>query len=101
MIECLILGDSIAVGTAQARPECVSYATSGINTTQFNKKYPLVVEWWVTKNMVTCPTPLKRKDNFKPDPKLFQYTVFPCIRAVICKCVWCFSNCLSYVFAWI
>jgi endonuclease G len=33
-----------------------------------------VVEWWVTKNMVTCPTPLKRKDNFKPDPKLFQYT---------------------------
>ncbi len=40
MIECLILGDSIAVGTAQARPECVAYATSGINTTQFNKKYP-------------------------------------------------------------
>ena len=40
MIECLILGDSIAVGTAQARPECVAYATSGINTTQFNQKYP-------------------------------------------------------------
>ncbi len=40
MIECLILGDSIAVGTAKARPECVAYATSGINTTQFNKKYP-------------------------------------------------------------
>ena len=39
-----------------------------------SKKYPLVVEWWVTKNMVTCPTPLKRKDNFKADPKLFQYT---------------------------
>jgi endonuclease G len=39
-----------------------------------SKKYPVVVEWWVTKNMVTCPTPLKRKDNFKPDPKLFQYT---------------------------
>ncbi len=40
MIECLILGDSIAVGTAHARPECVAYATSGINTTQFNKRYP-------------------------------------------------------------
>ena len=39
-----------------------------------SKKYPVVVEWWVTKNMVTCPTPLKRKDNFKADPKLFQYT---------------------------
>lgn len=35
-----------------------------------SKKYPVLVEWWVTKKMVTCPTPLKRKDNFKPDPKL-------------------------------
>jgi endonuclease G len=24
--------------------------------------------------MVTCPTPLKRKDNFKPDPKLVDET---------------------------
>jgi len=40
MLECLILGDSIAVGIHQARPECAVYATSGINTTQFNKKYP-------------------------------------------------------------
>lgn len=35
-----------------------------------SKKYPVLVEWWVTKKMVTCPTPLKRKDNFKSDPKL-------------------------------
>ena len=35
-----------------------------------SKKYPVLVEWWVTKKMVTCSTPLKRKDNFKPDPKL-------------------------------
>jgi len=40
MIECLILGDSIAVGTAQTRPECVAYVKSGINSYQFNKKYP-------------------------------------------------------------
>jgi len=40
MIECLILGDSIAVGTHMVRPECVAYATDGINSTQFNKKYP-------------------------------------------------------------
>ena len=40
MIECLILGDSIAVGTAQARPECVAYAKTSLNTSQFNKKYP-------------------------------------------------------------
>ena len=35
-----------------------------------SKKYPVLVEWWVTRKMVTCSTPLKRKDNFKPDPKL-------------------------------
>ena len=32
MIECLILGDSIGVGIAQHRPECVAYAKVGINS---------------------------------------------------------------------
>ena len=40
MIDCLILGDIIAVGTAQARPECVAYAKTSLNSSQFNKKYP-------------------------------------------------------------
>lgn len=39
-----------------------------------SKKYPVLVEWWVTKKMVTCPTPLKRKDTFAPDPKLPKET---------------------------
>lgn len=41
-------------------------------TTVFSKskKYPVLVEWWVTKSMISCPNPLKRKDNFKPDPLL-------------------------------
>ena len=39
MIDCMILGDSIAVGVAQQRPECVAYATGGLNTNQWNKKY--------------------------------------------------------------
>ena len=41
-------------------------------TAVFSKslKYPVLVEWWTTKAMVTCPTPLKRKDAFKPDPLL-------------------------------
>jgi len=39
MIECLIIGDSIAVGTAMARPECVSYSKGGWNTWQWNKDY--------------------------------------------------------------
>lgn len=32
MLDCLILGDSIAVGTAQFRPDCAVYAKSGINS---------------------------------------------------------------------
>ena len=39
MLECLILGDSIAVGTANVRTECVSYSVGGINTMQWNKKF--------------------------------------------------------------
>ena len=37
MIDCLILGDSIAVGTHMYRPECVAYAKGGINSWQWNK----------------------------------------------------------------
>ena len=41
-------------------------------TTHFSKskRYPVLVEWETTKAMVGCPTPLPRKDNFKPDPLL-------------------------------
>jgi endonuclease G, mitochondrial len=39
-----------------------------------SKMYPVMVEWWLTKSMISCPTPLKRKDNFKPDPKLVKET---------------------------
>ncbi len=35
-----------------------------------SKKYPIMVEWWETRAKIGCPTPLPRKDNFKPDPKL-------------------------------
>lgn len=39
MLECLIIGDSIAVGTAQFRPECAVYAKVGINSKDWNNKY--------------------------------------------------------------
>lgn len=35
MFECLIVGDSIAVGVAAVKTECVSYAKSGINSKQW------------------------------------------------------------------
>ena len=39
MLECLILGDSIAVGMSQFKPECRLIAKGGINTWQFNRQY--------------------------------------------------------------
>lgn len=40
MLECLILGDSIAVGTKMFAPkECVSYSKGGWNTWQWNRGY--------------------------------------------------------------
>lgn len=39
MLDCLILGDSIAVGTHTQRPECVSYSKGGINSWQWNRQF--------------------------------------------------------------
>ena len=39
MIDCLILGDSIALGTHQFKTQCYSYVKSGINSSQFNTTY--------------------------------------------------------------
>ena len=45
-------------------------------TTVFSKSkhYPVLIEWWLTKSMVNCSLPLKRKDNFQPDPLLSNET---------------------------
>lgn len=39
MLECLIIGDSIAVGTSYYRKECTSYSKSGWNSWNWNKDY--------------------------------------------------------------
>lgn len=39
MIDCMILGDSIAVGMHQFKPECAVYAKNGWNSWQWNKNY--------------------------------------------------------------
>jgi lysophospholipase L1-like esterase len=48
MLECLIVGDSIAVGTHQFKPECVAYAKGGINSKQ-----------WLDKNIQNTPLQAK------------------------------------------
>lgn len=39
MAECMIVGDSIAVGVAMYRPECISYSRGGWNSWQWNRDY--------------------------------------------------------------
>jgi len=39
MLECLIVGDSIAVGVSQVRQECMSIAKSGINSRDWNRQH--------------------------------------------------------------
>jgi len=45
-------------------------------TTTFSKskKYPVKVEWYITKAKVGCPNPLPRKDAFQPDPQFIVET---------------------------
>lgn len=40
MIDCLIIGDSIAEGIKQHRPECVLQASRGISSSGYNKRWP-------------------------------------------------------------
>ena len=39
MLDCMILGDSIAVGTAMFAPKCAVYANGGWNSWQWNRRY--------------------------------------------------------------
>lgn len=39
MLDCMILGDSIAVGVAMHKPQCAVYAKVGITSHSWNKKY--------------------------------------------------------------
>jgi lysophospholipase L1-like esterase len=41
MLECLILGDSLAVGVGQIRKECVTHAVSGINSYNYVNRHIL------------------------------------------------------------
>ena len=44
MLECIILGDSIAVGTQMFYKECQLMGKGGINSWQFNQMYPVLIE---------------------------------------------------------
>jgi endonuclease G len=70
----IVLLSLLFVSSAQNTNEVVLKHTNYTSTFSISKKYPVMVEWWVTKAIVNCPKPLKRKDNFKPDPLLPEHT---------------------------
>jgi hypothetical protein len=39
MLDCLIIGDSIAQGISQVRKDCTAYVRSGINSRNWNNRY--------------------------------------------------------------
>jgi hypothetical protein len=39
MLECILLGDTIAQGISPLRPECAIYGRNGINSYDFNNRY--------------------------------------------------------------
>ena len=70
----VILLSLLFVSSSQIQDQVVLKHTNYTSLFSKSKKYPVMVEWWVTKSLVSCPTPLKRKDNFKPDPLLPEHT---------------------------
>jgi len=70
----VILLSLLFVSSSQIQDQVVLKHTNYTSLFSKSKKYPVMVEWWLTKSMISCPTPLKRKDNFKPDPKLVKET---------------------------
>lgn len=40
-----------------------------ITTFDKQKNYPIITQWWLTKKMISCKSPLKRKNIFYPDPQ--------------------------------
>ena len=39
MVDCMVIGDSIAVGVSMIRKECVKYAVSGWNSNKWNNVF--------------------------------------------------------------
>jgi endonuclease G len=69
MISILLIGI-----TAYSQDVVVLKHTNFTSHYSKSKRYPVMVEWWLTKAKIACATPLKRKDNFKPDPLLPKET---------------------------
>lgn len=58
----------------QNNDEVKVYHENYTSTFSKSNRYPIVVEWWLTKKMINCEYPMDRKDSFKSDPKISNIT---------------------------
>lgn len=98
MFECLIMGDSLAVGVGQIRKECVTYAKSGINSYDYVNRYILHTEGNTQAKTVIISlgsNDLKNIDTYEELDTLRQlvkadrvYWILPNIKETKRKQVW-------------
>lgn len=100
-IDCLILGDSLAVGVGQVRTECVTYAKSGINSYDFTNRFILNTPSNAAKHVIISlgSNDTKNIDTFEELDTLRQmvkadrvYWILPNIKETKRKAVWMVAN---------
>lgn len=98
MFECLILGDSLAVGVGQIRKECVTYAKSGINSFDYVNRHVLYTNGNTSAKTVIISlgsNDTKNIDTYEELDALRQlvkadrvYWILPNIKETKRKAVW-------------
>ena len=102
MIECLILGDSLAVGVGQVRTECVTHAKSGINSYDYVNRHILNTSGDNRANTIIISlgsNDLKNINTFEELDTLRQlvtadrvYWIVPAVKKDKQEAVWAVAN---------
>ena len=102
MIECLILGDSIAKGISDVRKECVAYVKSGINSYDYVNRHILHTQGNTQAKTIIISlgsNDLKNIDTFEELDTLRQlvkadrvYWILPNIKETKRRAVWDVAN---------
>lgn len=102
MLECLILGDSLAVGVGQVRTECVTYAKSGINSYDYVNRHIMYTKGDTTANSIIISLGSNDTKNINTYEELLTlrqlvkadrvYWILPNIKETKRRAVWDVAN---------
>ena len=101
MLDCLILGDSIAKGISDVRKDCVAYVQSGINSPNYLKQFGPKVDNLATRavlislgsndlNVATEESLRSLRNKFPEGQNV--YWVLPNIKERVRKTVWTIAH---------